>query len=77
MQLYIDYTIFDISLWITFHMEGCQEDGVVFIDSVTVQDSDINIFELLDSDIADKIIDYCCENLDKIIADNDDGPIID
>ena len=54
MQLYIDYTILDISLWITFH---------------------INIFELLDSDIADKIIYYCCENLDKIIADNDDGRI--
>ena len=72
MPFYIDYTILDISLWVTFHMEGCQEDGVVFIDSVTVQDSDINIFDLLESSIADKIINYCLENLDKIIEDNQD-----
>ena len=75
MPLFTSLEVYGLTISILFHMEGCQEDGVVFIDSVTVQDSDINIFELLDSDIADKIIDYCCENLDKIISYNDDGGV--
>lgn len=72
MPLFTSLKIAGTMLYIAFHI-GIDETEYI-IDEVSVGDSG-TILDILSEDVIIKIETHIGENLDKIIADNDDGGV--
>lgn len=72
MPLFTDLEVYGLPLFVQFHI-GVDEAEYI-IDEVSIYDS-VSILDLLSADVVEQIEKHIGENLDKIIAYNDDGGV--